>query len=85
MLALVEENVRSINRMAEDRRQVTAATEATEGRRSALKKVRALVEEARVHARNVGVLEGIRIDAQLRTTLRKADRQTHDLLASLPY
>ena len=82
MLALVEEDVRSIDRMAEDRRQVTAATEA---RLSTLKKVRALVEEARVHARNVGGLEGVRIDAQLRTTLREVDRQTHDLLTSLPY
>jgi hypothetical protein len=71
--------------MAEDRRQVTAATEATEARLSTLEKVRALVEEARVHARNVGGLEGVRIDAQLRTTLREVDKQTHDLLTSLPH
>jgi hypothetical protein len=45
--------------MAEDRRQ------ATEARLSALEKVRALLEEARVHARKVGGLEGVRIDAQL--------------------
>ena len=70
------------NSMAEDRRQ---ATEATEARLSTLEKVRALVEEARVHARNVGGLEGVRIDAQLRTTLREVDRQTHDLLTSLPH
>ena len=68
--------------MAEDRRQVT---EATEARLSALGKVCALVEEARVHARNVGGLEGVRIDAQLRTTLKEVDRQRYDLRASLPY
>ena len=81
---MVEEGVWRVdwNRMAEDRRQVTAATEA---RLSTLEKVRALVEEARVHARNVGGLEGVRIDAQLRTTLREVDRQTHDLLTSLPH
>ena len=67
------------NRMAEDWRQET------EARLSALKKVRALVEEARVHARNVGGLEGVRIDAQLRTTLREVDRQRYDLRASLPH
>jgi hypothetical protein len=68
--------------MAEDRRQ---ATEATEARLSELENVRALVEEARIHARNVGGLEGVRIDAQLRTTLREVDRQMHDLRATLPY
>ncbi len=67
------------NRMAEDWRQ------ATEARLSALKKVRALVEEARVHARNVGGLEGVRIDAQLRTTLRELDRQMYVLRASVSY
>ena len=65
--------------MAEDWRQ------ATEARLSALKKVRALVEEARVHARNVGGLEGVRIDAQLRTTLRELDRQMYVLRASVSY
>jgi hypothetical protein len=81
---VVEEDVWGIdrNRMAEDCRQ---ATEATEARLSALKQVRALVEEARVHARNVGGLEGVRIDAQLRTTLREVDRQRYDLRASLPH
>jgi hypothetical protein len=67
------------NRMAEDWRQ------ATEAQLSALKKVRALVEEARVHARNVGGLEGVRIDAQLRTTLRELDRQMYALRASVSY
>jgi hypothetical protein len=67
------------NRVAEDWRQ------ATEARLSALKKVRALVEEARVHARNVGGLEGVRIDAQLRTTLRELDRQMYVLRASVSY
>jgi hypothetical protein len=65
--------------MAEDWRQ------ATEARLSALKKVHALVEEARVHARNVGGLEGVRIDAQLRTTLRELDRQMYALRASVSY
>jgi len=67
--------------MAEDWQQ---ATDATEARLSALEKIRALVEEARVHARNVGGLEGVRVDAQLRTTLREVDRQMYDLFASLP-
>ncbi len=81
---MVEEGIWGLdkNRMAEDGRQVRAATEA---RLLALEKVRALVEEARVHARNVGGLEGVRIDTQLRTTLREVDRQTHDLLTSLPH
>jgi hypothetical protein len=67
--------------MAEDWRQ---ATDATEARLSALEKIRALIEEARVHARNVRGLEGVRIDAQLTTTLREVDRQIYNLLASLP-
>jgi hypothetical protein len=67
--------------MAEDWRQ---ATDVTEARLSALEKIRALIEEARVHARNVGGLEGVRIDTQLTTTLREVDWQIYNLLASLP-
>ncbi len=48
-----------------------------------LENIRILLEEARVHARNMGSPEGDRIEGQIRTTLREANRQIHDLRASL--
>ncbi len=44
-----------------------------------LKDVRILLEEARVHARNVGNPEGEAIAHILRDALRKTNRQIHDL------
>jgi hypothetical protein len=49
-----------------------------------LENIRILLEEARVHARNMGSPEGDRIEGQIRTTLRETNRQIHDLRASLP-
>jgi hypothetical protein len=49
-----------------------------------LETIRILLEEARVHARNMDSPEGYRIDGQIRTTLREVNIQIHDLRASLP-
>jgi hypothetical protein len=49
-----------------------------------LENIRILLEEARVHARNMGSPEGDRIEGHIRTTLRETNRQIHDLRASLP-
>ena len=53
-------------------------------RLSHLENIRLLLEEARVHARNMDSPEGYRIEGQIRTTLRETNRQIHDLRASLP-
>jgi len=49
-----------------------------------LENIKILLEEARVHARNMGSPEGDRVEGQIRTTLRDVNRQIHDLRASLP-
>ena len=49
-----------------------------------LENIRLLLEEARVHARNMDSPEGYRIEGQIRTTLSETNRQIHDLRASLP-
>ena len=51
---------------------------------SDLQNIRLLLEEARLHARNIGSAEGGRIEAQIATTLRDTNQQIHDLKASLP-
>jgi hypothetical protein len=63
--------------MEEDRQEIQAWL-------SHLENIRILLEEARVHARNMGSPEGNRIEVQIRTTLRETNRQIHDLRASLP-
>ena len=63
--------------MEEDRQEIQAwLTE--------LENIKILLEEARVHARNMGSPEGDRVEGQIRTTLRDVNRQIHDLRASLP-
>jgi hypothetical protein len=62
----------------EDERQEIQA------RLSHLENIRILLEEARVHARNISSPEGDSIEGQIRTTLRDTNRQIHDLRASLP-
>jgi hypothetical protein len=49
-----------------------------------LENIRILLEEARVHAREMGSPEGDRIEVQIRTTLREVNRQIFDLRASQP-
>jgi hypothetical protein len=62
----------------EDERQEIQA------RLSHLENIRILLEEARVHARNMGSPEGDSLEGKIRTTLRDTNRQIHDLRASLP-
>jgi hypothetical protein len=50
---------------------------------SHLENIRLLLEEARVHARNMDSPEGDRIEGQIRTTLRDINRQIHDRRATL--
>ena len=66
-----------MGRIEENRQEVQA-------RLSHLENVRILLEEARVHGRNMGSPGGDRIEVQIRTTLRETNRQIHDLWASLP-
>ena len=63
--------------MEENRQEIQA-------RLSHLENIRLLLEEARVHARNMDSPEGYSIDGLIRTTLRETNRQIHDLRASLP-
>jgi len=51
---------------------------------SQLENIRILLEEARVHAREMGSPEGDRIEGQIRATLREVNRQIFDLRASQP-
>lgn len=53
-----------------------------QARLSCLGNVRILLEEARIHARNMGSPEGERLQVQIRTMLRDANRRIHDLRAS---
>ena len=63
--------------MEEDRQEIQAwLTE--------LENIKILLEEARVHAKNMGSPEGDRVEGQIRTTLREVNRQIHDLRAPLP-
>ncbi len=62
--------------MEEDRQEMQA-------RLSHLENFRILLEEARVY-NNMGGREGDRIEEQIRTTPRDANRQIHDLRVSLP-
>ncbi len=55
-----------------------------QARLSHLENIRILLEEARVHARNMDSPEGDRIEGQIGTTLGDTNRQIHDLRASLP-
>ncbi len=54
----------------------------TDAQLTELKNIRILLEEARVHARNVGNHEGEAIAHILRVALRKTNRQIHDLRAA---
>jgi hypothetical protein len=67
----------AVGRIEENRQEV-------QERLSHLENVRILLEEARVHVRNMGCPGGDRIDVQIRTTLRETNGQLHDLWASLP-
>jgi hypothetical protein len=51
---------------------------------SKLQNIRMLLEEARVHARELGDAEGEHIQARIRTTLREVNRRILELRASLP-
>ena len=62
--------------MEEERQEIQA-------RLSHLENIRILLEEARVHARNMDSPEGDHIEGQIRTTLGDTNRQIHDLRASL--
>jgi len=64
-------------RMDENRQEIQAWL-------SHLENFRILLEEARVHGRNMGSFEGDRIEVQVRTTLREANTQIHDQRAALP-
>jgi hypothetical protein len=65
------------SRIEENRHRIQA-------RLSHLENIRILLEEARVHGRNMGSPGAARIEVQIRTTLREASRQIHDLRVSLP-
>ena len=54
-----------------------------QARLSHLENIHILLEEARVY-KNMGGREGDRIEGQIRTMLRDANRQIHDLRVSLP-
>jgi hypothetical protein len=58
--------------------------EEIQARLSQLENIRILLEEARVHARQMGSPEGDRIEGQIRATLREVSRQIFDLRASQP-
>ena len=51
---------------------------------SQLENIRILLEEARVHARQMGSPEGDRIEGQIGATLREVNRQIFDLRACQP-
>ncbi len=51
-------------------------------RLSHLENIRILLEEARVHARDIGSPEGGQIDTQIATMLSEINRQIHDLRTS---
>jgi hypothetical protein len=63
------------NRVEENQQEIQA-------RLSRLENIRILLEEARVHAREMGSPEGDRIEGQIRTTLREVNQQIFDLRAS---
>jgi hypothetical protein len=50
-------------------------------RLSHLENIRLLLEEARVHARDIESPEGGRIDTQIATMLSEINKQIHDLRA----
>jgi hypothetical protein len=66
-----------VGRIEENRQEIHA-------RLSHLENIRILLEEARVHGRNMSSSEGDRIEVQIRTTLMETNRQIHDVRASLP-
>ncbi len=63
--------------MTENQREILA-------RLRELEDMKALLEEARGHARSICGIDGERIEAEIKTTLRQVNRLAADLRAFLP-